>query len=111
MIENIVKQIEARRASWIAFKAKVMLHFYQEEEEKASCFGRLLYDRLEEKVVLSCVDNRNKLLFTFKTSDRDFELYLPAMKNVYEGNIFSLSDSPEINSHLKPLDLYRALKP
>ncbi|MBI3307575.1 MAG: hypothetical protein HYZ84_07215 [Candidatus Omnitrophica bacterium] len=109
--EAVAKQIENRRISWVALKARVVLHFYQEDREKASCFGRLLYERLQEKVVLSCVGRQNKLLFVFKTLDRSFELYLPALKTVYEGNIFALSDSPEIDSHLKPLDLYRALKP
>jgi len=30
---------------------------------------------------------------------------------LYSGSIFDLEDSPEIEAHLKPLDLYRALKP
>ncbi len=110
-VGKIAEQIENRRSDWTLFKAKLMLHFFQEDEAKASCFGQLSYDRIEEKIVLSCVGTQNKLLFIFKTFDRRFELYLPASQTVYEGNIFALNDSPDIDSHLKPLDLYRALKP
>lgn len=110
-VGKIAGQIESRRSAWIVLKAKLMVHFYQEGRQRASCLGQFLYDRIEEKAALSCVDHQNKLLFVFKTLDRQFELYLPAARAVYEGNIFVLSDSPDIESHLKPLDLYRALKP
>lgn len=109
--EDISKQIEKRRGTWIALKADVELEFKRGENQAASCRGTLLYQRLDEAFRLDCFNQNEQLLFTFKTQDRDFELYLPAQKSLYQGNIFSLQDSPAIESRLQPLDLYRALNP
>jgi len=75
------------------------------------CGGELLYQRLDERMFLSCVDTQKELVFAFRTLDRRFDLYLPAQNTVYHGSIFDLEDSPDIESHLKARDLYRALKP
>ena len=50
-------------------------------------------------------------MFEFRTLDRRFDLYLPSQKTLYHGSIFDLEGSPDIESHLKARDLYRALKP
>ncbi|MBI4711264.1 MAG: hypothetical protein HY767_02230, partial [Candidatus Omnitrophica bacterium] len=75
------------------------------------CGGELLYQRLDERMFLTCVDARQELMFIFRTFDRRFDLYLPSQNTVYHGSIFDLEDSPDIESHLKARDLYRALKP
>lgn len=111
LLSEIIRKIESRRGGWIALKANLSLHFLTSDHRTASCRGELVYQRLEEKILLKGFNAKNDLLFVFKTADRQFELYLPARKTIYRGNIFELEDSPEIESHLKPLDLYRALKP
>lgn len=60
---------------------------------------------------LSCIDAQKNLVFVFRTLDRRFDLYLPDQNTIYHGSIFDMEDSPDIESHLKPRDLYRALKP
>jgi len=75
------------------------------------CGGELLYQRLDERMFLTCVDSQKNLVFAFRTLDRRFDLYLPAQNTIYYGSIFDMEDSPDIESHLKPRDLYRALKP
>ena len=110
-IENLLHKIETRQGGWIAMKARLRLSMTAAENEKGACEGELLYQRLDEKILLTCSDPKGKTLFVLKTSDRLFELYLAAAKRIYCGTIFQLEDSPEIESHLKVLDLYRALKP
>lgn len=110
-LEKMIQQIEKNAGSWTALKADVMMDFLIEKESKASCEGKLTYDRLDEKILLNCFDRQNQLVFSFKTDDRNFELYLPSQETIFSGNIFDLQDSPDIEAHLKPLDLYRALKP
>ena len=109
--EDAVSLIEHRRGTWIAFKADVSLRFSTPAAAQASCRGHLLYKRLDEKILLECFDSAAKSLFIFKTEDKNFQLYLPAQKSIFSGTLFDLEDSPDIESHLKPLDLYRALKP
>lgn len=110
-LDDVIKRIEQRRGTWIGLTADVQIRFIAEENQAASCQGALLYHRLDEGLRLDCFNEDKKLIFTFKTQDRDFELYLPSRKSLYQGNIFSLEDSPAIESHLKAWDLYRALKP
>ena len=110
-LPEIIRKIENRRGGWIAMKAELSLHFLTSDHNTASCRAELVYQRLEEKILLKGFNAKNDLLFIFKTADRRFELFLPDRKTIYRGNIFELEDSPEIESHLKPLDLYRALKP
>lgn len=110
-LEDVMKRVEQRRGTWIGLKADLKLRFITEENQAASCQGVLLYHRLDESLRLDCFNDEKKLIFIFKTQDRDFELYLPKQKSLYQGNIFSLEDSPAIESHLRAWDLYRALKP
>ncbi len=110
-LEGILQKIESRHYRWIAIRADVLLFFAKEGDPNAMCGGELLYQRLDERMFLTCVDTRQELMFAFRTLDRRFDLYLPAQNTVYHGSIFDLEDSPDIESHLKARDLYRALKP
>lgn len=110
-LDDVVKRMELRRGTWIGLKADVQIRFITADEQSAACKGVLLYHRLDESLRLDCFNEDQKLVFIFKAQDRDFELYLPSRKSLYQGNIFSLEDSPAIESHLKAWDLYRALKP
>jgi len=110
-LEGILQKIESRHYRWIAIRADVLLFFAKAGDSNAMCGGELLYQRLDERMFLTCVDTRQELMFVFRTLDRRFDLYLPAQNTVYHGSIFDLEDSPDIESHLKARDLYRALKP
>lgn len=110
-LEGIFRKIESRHYRWIAIRADVLLFFAKAGDPNAMCGGELLYQRLDERMFLTCVDARQELLFVFRTLDRRFDLYLPAQNTVYHGSVFDLEDSPDIESHLKARDLYRALKP
>lgn len=103
--------IESRHYRWVAIRADVLLFFAAAESSRAMCGGELLYQRLDERMFLSCVDPQKNLVFVFRTLDRRFDLYLPDQNTIYHGSIFDMEDSPDIESHLKPRDLYRALKP
>lgn len=110
-LEGILQKIESRHYRWIAIRANVLLFFAKGEDSSAMCGGELLYQRLDERMFLTCADAQQKLVFIFRTFDRRFDLYLPSQNTVYHGSIFDLEDSPDIESHLKARDLYRALKP
>ena len=110
-LEGILRKIEARHYRWIAIRAEVLFFFAGSGNSTAMCGGELLYQRLDERMFLSCVDTQKELAFAFRTLDRHFDLYLPSQNTVYHGSIFDLEDSPDIESHLKARDLYRALKP
>ncbi len=110
-LEGILQKIESRHYRWIAIRADVLLFFAKAGDPNALCGGELLYQRLDERMLLACVDTRQELMFIFRTFDRRFDLYLPSQKTVYHGSIFDMEDSPDIESHLKARDLYRALKP
>ncbi len=110
-LEGILQKIESRHYRWIAIRANVLLFFAKSADSNAMCGGELLYQRLDERMFLTCVDARQELMFVFRTLDRRFDLYLPGQNTVYHGSIFDLEDSPDIESHLKARDLYRALKP
>jgi hypothetical protein len=110
-LEGILRKIESRHYRWIAIRADVLLFFAKAGDPNAMCGGELLYQRLDERMFLTCVDARQELIFVFRTFDRRFDLYLPSQNTVYHGSIFDLEDSPDIESHLKARDLYRALKP
>ena len=109
--ESMVGLIHDRRGNWIALKAGLNLEFLTPRGRKIACRGELVYQRLDEKILLKGFNEKNELLFVFKTLDRNFELYLPLIAEDTRGSIFDLEDSPEIQSHLRALDLYRALKP
>ena len=110
-LEGILQKIASRHYRWIALRAEVLLFFAKEGDPNAMCGGDLLYQRLDERMLLTCVDARQELMFVFRTLDRRFDLYLPSQNTVYHGSIFDLEDSPDLSSHLKARDLYRALKP
>jgi hypothetical protein len=110
-LEGLLQKIASRHYRWIAIRADVLLFFAKEGDPNAMCGGELLYQRLDERMLLTCVDTRQELMFVFRTLDRRFDLYLPTQNTVYHGSIFDLEDSPDIESHLKARDLYRALKP
>ena len=110
-LQGILDKIEMRRNQWTAMEADITLYFMAEAKSQAACRGELTYHRLEEKIFLKCFGESGKLLFSFKTNDDAFELYIPPKDTKITGSIFDLEDSPDIEAHLKPLDLYRALKP
>ncbi len=92
-------------------RASLKMDFQTPDGRSASCRAELSYAKLEENLLLKGYNEKNEPLFVFKTNDIDFQLYLVHDNAVYEGSIFDLEDSPEIHSHLKALDLFRALKP
>jgi len=104
------EQIEVRRGVWMGLSADMTLQFV-DQGQSASCQGHLTYDRLQEKVTLECYNLKKELLFSYQTLDQTFEIYLPAQKRVVKGDIFELQYDPETHLQLRPLDLYRALKP
>jgi len=110
-LEGILQKIESRHYRWIGLRADVLLFFAKTGGTNAMCGGELLYQRLDERMFLTCVDAQQQLLFVFRTFDRRFDLYFTSQNTVYHGSIFDMEDSPDIESHLKPRDLYRALKP
>ncbi len=110
-LEAILQKIESRHYRWVAIRAEVLLFFAVSGDSRAMCGGELLYQRLDERMFLPCVDPKKNLVFVFRTLDRRFDLYLPGKNTLYHGSIFDMEDSPDIESHLKPRDLYRALKP
>ena len=111
LLNGILDKMEARRQPWTALKAEIALDFITEATKQASCKGNLTYRRLDEKLILTCFNASNRLMFAFKTNDEEFELYIPGQNTKITGSIFDLEDSPDIDAYLKPLDLYRALKP
>ncbi|HTL47898.1 MAG TPA: hypothetical protein VL688_07525 [Verrucomicrobiae bacterium] len=110
-IYALVNRIEMQRYNWLGYKASVKLNFTTNHGQTATCQGTLTYLRLEEKILLQCYNSNKNTLFVFKTSDLDFELFMPMQKTLYQGNIFDLEFSDDVDSHIKPYDLYRALKP
>ena len=110
-IPDLIKKIELRRGIWTGLQAGITIRFTTASGQEASCQGALVYQRLDEKILLQCYSTKNHRLFALKTTDREFELYLPSHRTVYKGSIFTLEDSPEIESHLRAWDLYRAFKP
>lgn len=109
-VSDLVKLVEKRQGDWIAFKAHIVLEATQSDAPPASCEGQLAYERLNEKMMLLCLGEKKNLLFAFRSEDRKFEFYQPEASTLYYGSIFDLEDNLRINSHIKPLDLYRALK-
>lgn len=110
-LEKILQKVDARNYRWIAIRADTLLFFAVAGDSRAMCGGELLYQRLEERMLLTCADSQKELVFAFRTFDRRFDLYIPSQNTVYHGSIFDMEDSPEIKSHLNARDLYRALKP
>ena len=110
-LPDLIKKMEARRGTWTGMKAALSIQFTADHGKQAACQGTLIYHRLDEKILLQCYREQNRLVFLLKTTDREFELYLPAQRTLYKGNIFTLEDSPAIESHLRAWDLYRAFKP
>lgn len=110
-LAHVVRQIDNQRGAWISLRADLKLNFVSPSQKTASCRGELLYQRLDEKILLRGFNAQGQPLFVFRTMDRQFELYLPSRGTLYRGDIFDLDDSPDIESQLQPLEFYRALKP
>lgn len=110
-ITGIIGKMESRRGYWTSFHGFLRMNFSTPQGKTADCRAEIYYNRLEEQIILKGFRDNQELLFIFQTDDRDFKLYLPKQKTEYLGTIFDLEDSPDIHSHLKALDLYRALKP
>lgn len=108
---GIVKKMEARRGRWTSLHGFLRMNFSTSQGKSAQCRAELYYNRMEEEIILKGFRENQELLFIFKTNDRNFRLYLPKQKTEFHGTIFDMEDSPDIHSHLKALDLYRALKP
>ncbi|MSR78131.1 MAG: hypothetical protein EXS63_07930 [Candidatus Omnitrophica bacterium] len=109
-VKDLIQQLEKRQGDWIAFKAHITLEASRIANPPASCEGELAYERLNEKMMLLCVGTKKDLLFAFKSEDKTFQFYQPASGVLYHGSIFDLEDDPQMNSHIQPLQLYRALK-
>lgn len=109
-LDLILHRIEEQRYTWYGFTSAVKLNFKTSMGQIASCTGTLDYQRLNEKLLLSCYTAPDALAFILKTDDDRFSLYLPAQNTLYEGNIFDLEFSEKVDSHIQPMDLYRALK-
>lgn len=85
------------------------MKFRSANGKKGEATCNLAYERLQEKLLLECSD-KGKPVFVFHTQDRNFTLYLTSQRTIYRGTLFDLEDAPNIESHLRPRDLYRALK-
>lgn len=110
-VYTVVNKIEMQRYNWLGYKADVKLNFTTRYGQTAACHGDLTYYRLEERMLLQCYNSSKNMLFIFKTNDLDFDMFLPKQKTLYRGNIFDLEYTEAVDSHIKPLDLYRGLKP
>jgi hypothetical protein len=109
--EKWIQKIEERSGGWIAFRADLEMMFTAgDEQPAATCHGEMFYDRFRERLRLDCKDDRGEMLFTFKAFDQNFELSLKDTGTVYRGDIFEPEISAEIENHLAPLELYRAVK-
>ena len=108
-LPEIIETVEARRGWWQAFKSDLKLTF-STAQGSATCQGSLKYQRMDEKVLLHCYDPRGHLLLGLQSEDRFFNLYLPRQNLLVSGDVFDLRDSAEIDLHINPLELYRALK-
>ena len=110
-LPGIIQKIENRRGHWTSLHGFLRMNFSTPQGKNADCRAELYYNRLEEQILLKGFRENRELVFIFQTDDKYFRLYLPKQKTEFQGTIFDLEDSPEIHSHLKALDLYRALKP
>lgn len=97
--------------NWTSFAASIELSFYKQDELKSRCTGTLLFDPLKKKLMMECSGQLNQPVFIFRNDDLNFLIYLPGMRHAWQGDMFQLEYSPEFDSHLKPLDLYRAVSP
>lgn len=97
--------------NWTPFAASFDLYFYQENEKQNACSGALIFDPLRKKLLMDCFDESGQAVFVFKNDDLNFTLYLPGIARAWTGGIFELEYSDEFQSHLHPLDLYRAISP
>jgi len=110
-VSEMVEQFEKNNRSWVYYEAEIDLDFYLAGGEKRTCGGKLFFQRLSEKFLLTCADAKNNPLFAFRAEDMLFGLHLPADGVLITGNIFDLEFSGEFESFVKPLAVYRALKP
>ncbi len=107
---QLLQQTENRLSGWVTYKAAIQFEFFVADKKMADCQGEVLYRRMDEKLLLQCFDEKKERVFVFKTADMQFQLYLDRAKTLFQGNIFDLEYAPNIDSQLKPLHLYHALK-
>lgn len=100
-----------KNKNWTPFAASIELSFYKQDQLKSTCTGTLLFDPLKKKLLMECSGKLNQTVFVFRNDDLNFLVYLPGMGQAWQGDMFQLEYSPEFDSHLKPLDLYRAVSP
>lgn len=100
-----------RNKNWTPFAASIELLFYKANGAQSRCSGTLLFDPLRKKLLMDCMDESGLPVFVFKNDDLEFMLYMPGMNQAWFGNMYQLEYSPDFDSHLKPLDLYRAASP
>ncbi len=100
-----------KNKNWTPFAASIELSFYKQDALQSACTGTLLFDPLRKKLLMECFGESRQPVFIFRNDDLNFLLYLPGMRRAWHGDIFQLEYSTEFASHLKPLDLYRAVSP
>ncbi|HCM42371.1 MAG TPA: hypothetical protein DIS66_03535 [Candidatus Omnitrophica bacterium] len=100
-----------KNKNWTPFAASIELLFYKENGAQSRCTGTLLFDPLRKKLLMDCMGESGLPVFIFKNDDLEFMLYVPGMNRAWFGNMYELEYSPDFDSHLKPLDLYRAASP
>lgn len=109
-LAEMVRRVEHQRFSWFGFQSMLTLRFKTEHGQSAECHGNITYLRLEEKIRIDCRNDEGIPVFLFQTQDVNFELFLPKQNKLYKGNIFDLDNNNDFHSHIKPFDIYRALK-
>lgn len=100
-----------RNKNWTPFAASIELLFYKANGAQSRCSGTLLFDPLRKKLLMDCMDESGLPVFVFKNDDLEFMLYMPGLNRAWFGNMYQLEYSLDFDSHLKPLDLYRAASP
>jgi hypothetical protein len=110
-LTQLINRIEHQRFSWFGFQSNLTLRFKTEQGQSAHCQGNITYLRLEEKIRIDCRNDDGISVFLFQTHDVNFELFLPKQNKLYKGNIFDLDNNNDFHSHIKPFDIYRAIKP
>lgn len=100
-----------KNKNWTPFAASIELEFYKHDALKSTCSGNILFDPFKKKLLMECFGKLGQPVFVFRNDDIRFLLYLPGMRHAWQGDMFQLEYSTEFDSHLKPLDLYRAISP
>lgn len=112
--EALIRKIEENQRGWLTLSGTCELRFKSPQGREGICQGDIIYHAVEERMMVRCYEtikkSRKELAFVFKSHDEHFEFYSPKENTLYYGNIFDLESSPHLESHIKPLHLYHALK-